>query len=235
MTTLLEIANDVLTGTGYQAVSTVVGNNQENPRRLLQLMQNEGKALAKYKDWSILLKRNVFTTQSSAASYALPDDFDRFIDNTHWQDQPLYGPISTQRWQADQSGLQTVTINESFQIAADGNRLRYFVRPIPTSSVEITFWYVTDTWCRANGGKRQNEWKADNDVLLLDDHVYRLGVEWRWLKARERPYAEEFNEYQRERDKAYARDGGMPQVPIADALDEFDGFAANIGETFFGQ
>lgn len=227
--------NNVLNETGYPELSTVVGNTARVAKRILALANREGRSLAK-KDWSILLKRQVFTTASSAESYALPSDFDRFIDNTHWNlsDEDLMeGPVSTQRWQANKSGVVTITVNDRFQVRADGNQNRYFIDPVPTSQENISFFYATDTWCRSKGGTRQTRWNADDDVLLLDEFVYELGLKWRWLHAMRRPYAEEYNEYIRERDKAFARDGGMPTLRILGPVEDFKP-AANTPETGFG-
>lgn len=235
MATLKEICNDVLAETGYQALTSVIGNSAQTPRQLLGLAQREGKTLAK-KDWKILLKRNVLSTASSAEAYKLPDDYDRFIDNTHWnvsEADPMFGPVSTQRWQANKSGVVSITVNDRFQVRADGNANRFFVDPVPTSAENLSFFYAADTWCRSNGGERQAKWKADNDVLLLDDFVYTLGLKWRWLRAKRRAYDEEYREYERERDKAYARDGGMPILSILPPVDDWSP-QANVGETNFG-
>src|SRR3990167_9116615 len=83
MATLLEIVNVVLPEIGLPQVTTVVGNTNQTARLALSLANREGKSLAK-KDWRILVKRNVITTASSADSYSLPTDFDRFIHNTEW-------------------------------------------------------------------------------------------------------------------------------------------------------
>jgi len=235
MATLKDIVNNVLTESGYQELDTVVGNGSNTARRILGLGQREGRTLAK-KNWTILLKRNVLSTASSAESYALPTDFDRFIDNTHWnvsQQRRMAGPISVQHWQANKSGVGTLTVNDRFQIRADGNQNRYFIDPIPTSAESVSFFYISKAWCRANGGERQVKWLADNDVLLLDDFVYELGLKWRWLHSQRRPYQEEYGEYVVERDKAIARDGDLATLSILGPSEDIRPFA-NIPETGFG-
>lgn len=234
MATLIEIVNSVFTETGYPELSSIVGNTTNAARRILGLANLEGKALSK-KDWTILLKRNVITTFANAESYALPTDFDRFIDNTHWDlstYQPMDGPIATQVWQGNKSGQVSVTVNDRWQVRADGNANRIFIDPIPTSAEQLSFYYASNAWCRSHGGARQSYFKADNDVLLLDDFVYTRGLVCRWLKANRRPYEEDYAEYLRERDKAFARDGGMPMLTITEPSDWRP--YANVGETGFG-
>ena len=233
--TLLELANNVLLRTGYQTVSTVVGNNALNARKILAAAQLEGRTLSRM-DWKILLKRNVLTTASSAEAYALPTDFDHFVDNTHWNESKhtlMDGPVTTQRWQANKSGVTVLGIYDRFQVRADANSNRFFLDPIPTTAEQFTFFYATNTWCRAKGGTRQNQWKADTDCLLLDDLVYELGLEVRWLKANGRPFDAVQFEYEREKLKAFARDGGMAPLSIFAPAEELQ-VLANVGETNFG-
>jgi hypothetical protein len=233
--TLLDLCNNVLLRTGYQSLSTIVGNNALNARKILAAAQMEGRTLARM-DWKILLKRNVLTTASSAETYSLPTDFDRFIDNTHWalsRHNPMDGPVTTQRWQANKSGTVTIGVFERFQVRADANSNRIFLDPIPTSSEQFTFYYATNTWCRSHGGARQSQWKADNDCLLLDDLVYELGLESRWLRTNGRPFEMVALEYEREKRKAFARDGGLADLSMAPPSDDFVPLA-NVGETGFG-
>ena len=235
--TPLEICNNVLLRTGYASVSTLVGNNALNARKILAAMQLEGRTLSRM-DWKILLKRNVITTASSADAYALPSDFDRFIDNTMWNSTKhtiMDGPVTTQRWQSNKTGVTTLGIYDRFQVRADANSNRFWIDPVPTTADEFSFYYATNTWCRAKGGTRQSQWKADTDCLLLDDLVYELGVEVRWLKANGRPYESSAIDYEREKQKAFARDGGMADISIwAPRDNDLIVPLANVGETNFG-
>src|SRR3990167_652886 len=235
MATLLEIVNVVLPEIGLPQVTTVVGNTNQTARLALSLANREGKSLAK-KDWRILVKRNVITTASSADSYSLPTDFDRFIHNTEWnsstQDR-MFGPVSDDYWQADLSGLTIVTIEDRWQLRADGNNNRVFIRPVPTSSENLTFFYAANSWCRSQGGQRQSTFTADTDVLLLNDMVFELGLKWRMLQAQKREYQVELAEYTIELKKALARDGGMQTLRILGPVEEPD-FTGRTPETGYG-
>lgn len=212
MATLLTLANNILPEIGFPSLSTVVGNTNKTAVQFLAVANREGKSLTKNVDWRILIKRNTITTASSAESYSLPSDFDRFVHNTEWNDsndEIMRGPMSDQFWQADLSGVTTSDINDRFQIRADGNQNRLWVRPVPTSSENITFFYVSNGWCQSAGGTRQNEWAADDDVILLPEYLYELGLKWRMLQAQRRDFQVELAEYQREFNRQKAQDGGM--------------------------
>jgi hypothetical protein len=235
MATLKSLVNTVLPEIGLVEVSAVVGNTNQTARLALAMANREGRSLAK-KDWRILVKRNVITTASSAESYSLPSDFDRFIHQTEWnsstQDR-MHGPVTDEYWQADLSGLTIVTIEDRWQLRADGNSNRIHIRPVPTSSENLAFFYAANSWCRSAGGQRQSSFAADTDVLLLDDYVFELGLKWRMLQAQKREFQVELTEYSMELKKALARDGGMQTLRILGPVEEPD-YIANVGETNFG-
>lgn len=233
--TLLEIVNVILPEIGFPTVETVVGNGNQTVRKAMAAINLTGRSMAKH-DWRILVKRNVITTTSSAEAYSLPSDFDRFIHNTEWnasQQDRMFGPVSDPSWQADLSGVTQVTVDDRFQIRADGNSNRFYIRPVPTSAENVSFFYVTNTWCRAAGGARKTEFTADNDVNLLDDFVLERGAKARLLKAENRSFELEQAEYMMELGKAKARDGGMKSLRILGPIEEWVP-QANVGETSFG-
>lgn len=235
MATLKQLVNNVLPEIGLSTLDTVVGSTNRTAILALALANRTGRSLAKH-NWRILIKRNVITTASSADSYSLPSDFDRFIHNTEWNDTTdfkLFGPVSDEAWQEDLSGVVATTVDDRFQIRADGNSNRLFVRPVPTTSENLTFFYACNTWCRSAGGQRQFAFAADDDVLLLDDYVFELGLKWRLLRAQNRVYTDEQAEYLIELGKKKAEDGGARSLRILGPSDEWMPMA-NVGETNFG-
>src|SRR6187551_2290722 len=113
MATLLSLANNVLPEIGLPTLTTVVGSQNQTARLVLALANRNGKSIAKH-NWRILIKRNTITTASSADSYSLPSDFDRFIHNTEWNDttaRRLFGPVEDEAWQEDLSGVVAATVD----------------------------------------------------------------------------------------------------------------------------
>lgn len=235
MATLKTLLNNVLPEIGLGELSSVVGNNSQAAKLGLAMANRTGRSMAKH-DFRILIKRNVITTASSAESYSLPSDFDRFVHNTEWNDsneQRLFGPVTDEGWAEDLSGVVAATVDDRFQLRADGNANRMFIRPVPTSSEQISFFYVTNTWCRSSGGQRQTSFQADTDVLLLDDFVFELGLKWRLLESQKRDFASAQAEFLIELGKLKARDGGMKTLRILGPVEDA-GPVANVGETGFG-
>lgn len=235
MANLKSLINNVLPEIGISSLDSVVGSTNRTAILALALANRTGRSLAKH-NWRILIKRNVITTASSADSYSLPSDFDRFIHNTEWNDTTdfkLFGPVSDEAWQEDLSGVVATTVDDRFQIRADGNANRLFVRPVPTTSEDLTFFYASNGWCMSLGGQRKASFTADTDVLLLDDYVFELGLKWRLLRAQNRVYTDEQAEYLIELGKKKAEDGGARSLRILGPSEEWAPMA-NVGETNFG-
>jgi hypothetical protein len=235
MSTLLSLVNARLPEIGFSELSSVVGNQSQLAKQALGCANSLGKSLAKH-NWRILIKRNTISTASSAESYSLPSDFDRFVHNTNWNDTTafrVFGPVSDEAWQEDLSGMVGTTVDDRFQIRADGNTARLFIRPVPTSSENITFFYACNTWCRSAGGQRQVKFLADDDVLLLDDFIFELGLKYRLLEAQKRDFASAQAEFLVELGKRKAEDGGMANLRISGPVEQWSP-RANVGETNFG-
>lgn len=47
--------------------------------------------------------------------------------------------------------------------------------------------------------KKKSVLSKNSDIPLFDEHVIKLGILWRWYRRNGLDYAEEFNEYERER------------------------------------
>jgi hypothetical protein len=71
------------------------------------------------------------------------------------------------------------------------------------------------TFLMTTAGAGQSDWAADSDVSVLDEDLLELGLTWRLLERLGFSYAEERDEYEREVDKAIARDGGTMTLDLA--------------------
>lgn len=222
METLLATVNNILPEIGFPTLTSVIGNSNQTAVQALAAANRTGRQLSR-KPWRILIKRHTFNTVSSAESYVLPSDFNYFVHNTEWNTSNtefMSGPLSDERWQADLSGLITTTVNDRFQVRAAGNNDRFYIRPVPTAVEQISYFYVNKNWNRSASGVRQNEWKADTDVLLLDQESYELELKWRLLRTQRREFQDERAEAIRVTNTAYARDGGMKTYRILGPIDD---------------
>lgn len=207
--TLLSICQEALEEIGETEVpDSIVGNENQTAVQMLALANREGRSLSRACEWSVLRAEHTFATVASQAAYDKPSDM-RYIVNATWWDRanywPLFGPATAQDWQQLQSGLVTSTTRRWFMFR--GSSIHIYPTP-STSSETIAFEYITGKWCESSGGTGQTKFQADTDVAKLDEDLIRMGVIWRFLAKKGLPYETELAEYQMERDKAMARDGG---------------------------
>jgi len=236
--TFLQLVQQAANEIGIPEPSLVVSGQDETSRQLLALANREGKvfsALANFSGgWQALHKEYTFNTVVGKNNYALPSDFEYFVErsfydnSTKWE---LMGPITAQEKQVLKYG-----------VLASGPRPKWYVRnnqiylvPTPEDVHLCAFDYYSNAWCASAGGTAQSLWGADDDVYLLDEDCFVLGLKWRFLRSKGLDYAQEKMDYDLEVQRVISRDGGSRDLPLGSPI-----FStrllndSNIPETGFG-
>ena len=233
--TLLSMCQGALREIGEMEVPTsIVGNTNLTAVQILNLAQREGRELSRRYDWQALVKEKTFTTTAAAAQTgSIPSDM-RHIVSATWWDRANYwrilGPASEAQWQALNSGIVTAGVRRWFRIRGDS----FLLWPTPTNTTDtIAFEYVSNQWCETSLGTGQSAWAADTDVGVIDEELMQMGLVWRFLKAKGLMYADEIGSYEREVEKAIARDGGMVTLNMTGAAG-YTELGTNLPDTGFG-
>lgn len=189
---LLTLAQSILQETKSSSIPTsIIGNNEDSAKQVLEVVKISTIELCRSFDWQELQKEKFFTSISATEGYNLPDDFDRFINNTFWNSTKmtaLEGAMTPQEWRLlKNSSISGGASCEYFRIR--GNQTLIF--PIPASSESYVYEYITNKVIQSSLGAAQTSWLADSDVPLIDETILRLDSTWRWLKNNGRPYSEE--------------------------------------------
>lgn len=177
-----------------------------------RLASQEGKQLASGHDWQVLVVPYTFTaiatvTQSTSG---IATDFDHFVADVEiWNRSTntlLRGPTPSDIWTRLQSG---VTGGVTGWWRRVGNQLCIF--PAPTAGHTIAYEYVSNRWVSASGDPSTpiSDWAADSDVARIPEDVMELGLIWRWLRAKERPYLDAKQIWATEAIKKAGRDRGV--------------------------
>lgn len=148
------------------------------------------------------------------SDYPLPSDFERAIDNTMWDRARFWamrGPQSPQQWQLYKSSvIGRASIQRRYRFREIENAPHFSIDPVPTDNgSNLVFEYVSTAWCKSDTGTKQSMWEADTDVGILDEYLMGLGVRWRMMRRLGFSYAEERDEYDRQVQKAMAKDGAQ--------------------------
>lgn len=217
--TIIQAAFDEI---GFPRPSSVVGSTDQLARQALALLNREGKELSRNHDWKVLVREHSFSTVASTSDYALPSDFDHFIDDSQWSRgtrEPMRGPVSGQEWQVIKSGsfgsgvcFRRWRVKRSTSGAIAN---KFVLDPTPTAVETVVFEYVSTSWCAdTTGVTGQAAFAADTDIPLLPEHLLIMGLIWRLLKAKGLEYGDALAEYQSSLQREMARDGGAPKLSL---------------------
>ena len=236
--TVLSIIQDAADRLNLPPITSVVGNQSQEARGLLQALIQEGKdLLTEDPSWSVLVTEHEFQTQNNVEEYALPDDYQRMINNTAWdrnQYWQIRGGITPQQWQVIRSGLyQTARLSSNFRLKAstDKKKRAFYLDPIPTSERTLVFEYYRKLWLFDNGNFYERP-EGDTNNVLFDEELMTQGVRWRWRQARDLPYAALLAEYKDYRDKLISQDRAPPTLSVNEQPWRLP--LGNIPDTGFG-
>ncbi len=218
--TIIQAAFDEI---GFPRPSSVVGNTDQLARQALALLNRQGKELAREHDWKVLVREHSFSTVASTSDYALPSDFDHFINDTQWDRgtrEPMNGPVSGQEWQVIKSGLLGSGVYfRRWRVKRSTSGVianKFVLDPTPTDVQTVVFEYVSNSWCADTAGTTgQSAFALDTDIPLVPEHLLIMGLIWRLLKAKGLEYGDALAEYQSSVQREIARDGGAPKLSLA--------------------
>lgn len=169
-------------------------------------------------------------------AYAMPTDFEFFIEQTFWDGSyrwQLLGPIDAQEKNVIKWGISPVGPRRRFWVRNN----TMFINPTPTNSTDvIAFDYFSNAWCTSSGGTDQKIWTADTDTYKLDEECFIQGIKWRYLSAKGLDYTQEKDDYETVVQRVKARNGGQRDLPINAQMSRLRLLNdANIPDTGFGQ
>ena len=154
----------------------------------------------------------------SQTEYAMPSDYDRQIDRTHWdktQHWQMIGPETAQQWEWLTSGY-----------ISTGPRVRYrifgsYFQIWPPQGTEhyLGFEYVSNAWAASSGGTAQTSFSADTDTCIFPDRMMVLGLKHKYFQVK--GLGDVFkDDYEAEVSIAYANDAGSQTLAMNPQITE---------------
>lgn len=146
-------------------------------------------------------------------SYAIPADVHHFIPQTGWDRSFRWqnvGPLSPQEWQVLKSGISPTGPRIRFRIM-DG---KLWVNPVPASQDLMAWEYYSTGWCQSGSGTPQTQWLADTDTPVLQDRLFILGIQARFLQKKGLDSTNEAAEYENSVAVAAGRAGLSRSLPL---------------------
>lgn len=146
------------------------GSSDANLGQLAQLLKAAGTDLLRRRAWSQFSSTYAFVTISGQATYALPPDFSRIVEETEWNRTnrlPLGGPLSPQEWGYVKGQLSGVVFNVLYRI--EQGQIRLYPDVNTPAGYTIAFEYVSNAWVQsaAQAAYATTPW--------LPSHAYAAG------------------------------------------------------------
>lgn len=183
-----DILNRVAAEVGLEPVADPYGSSKQEFKQMTYLLNVAGEELSQLYPWEFLANQHGFVTQAGdSGSYDLPSDYLYLINQTAWertQNVPVFGPVSSQEWQALLGrDLVTDTIYPAFRIA-DG-KFKLFPFP-PPAGLDIYFEYSSRNWVidSTNSDQTQDRIKTGADTPLFDRTLLSRYLKVKFLEAK---------------------------------------------------
>lgn len=211
---VLTTAQNILQGIGLPIPSSIVANQNQDARRVLQCINDAGRFLATF-EWNVLVAEVTISASSSSDTYSVPADFRAMVPLTQWRQgnsRPVAGPVRWVQWQDVKYGIGATGIADRFHLRYQNNAQRILITPVPGSAEQFIYLYFRRGWVWTGVLPYVTAVVADGNSFAFDDYLVELEAKWRMLRAIGQSYGEEKNEATEMRQKMLAEDGGMEAI-----------------------
>lgn len=219
--TLSAIVQNMAQMVGYPVPVDPAGDTDPAVGQMVQAVNMAGTDLLSMADWQELTKPYSISIVADSPgqqekSFALPDDFYEFNDQTQWNSTnqwPAIGPISPQMWQT--LLVRTTLPTLSFYWQVRGTRL-YILAP-PTDAQTLTFLYQSVGWIQDqdNSDLYKNRAVKNGDIILLDAYMTTLLARVKWLEMKGFDSAAAMRDFQVAFENRKGNEKGAPVLTMA--------------------
>jgi len=182
------ILNRVAAELGLDQVSDPFTSTDKSFVQMKALLNIAGDELVQLHPWHFLTKTHSITTvvPGDDGDYALPTDYQRMINQTHWESvnqTQLTGPLSPQEWRALTNADISSAVDVMFRLKE--GEFSIFPQP-PDNGLTISFEYVSRNWAidSTDGTTRISQCVLGADTPLYDRTLLGRMVKVKWLEAK---------------------------------------------------
>lgn len=212
---LLTIIQEVTGLLSLPQPSVVVSSTDKQVIQLYNLANEQGRDQASAYPWQALTEEANFTTVAADTQpAAIPSDLDRFVPNSFFNRstrRPVTGPLTPKEWQ----WIKAQPVYSTVYLAFRERQGTFLMAPQPPAGQSIYYEYISANWAKSASGTPQSSFLADTDTSYLDEHLFGLGLRWRFLKAKGLEYEEDKDTYEKQLEQVIARDGGSSILQLA--------------------
>lgn len=173
------------------------------------------------------------TLTFSQTKYAMPSDYDRMADKTHWDKSrrwEMLGPLTAQQWQYLKSSYISTGPRVRYRIL--GN---YFqIWPTVQNNEYLGFEYLSNQWVSDVSGNGKAAFSADTDTCIFPDRLMVLGLKLKYFEIKGFDTTAFDRDYSAELDVAKANDQGSATLSLAPSMNSFLVGWNNIPDSGYG-
>lgn len=154
----------------------------------------------------------------SQTQYAMPSDYDRQINRTHWdktQHWQMIGPETAQQWEWLTSGYISTGPIVRYRIFGS-----YFqIWPPQGTQHYLGFEYISNAWARSVLDVAKTSFTVDTDTCIFPDRLMVLGLKHKYYQAK--GLGDIYKaDYDAQRSIAWANDAGAQTLNMAPRVPE---------------
>lgn len=220
---------------GLVAPTTFVGNVDLTTAQILALLKSAGQDLCMMTDWQYLHKEWTQILGIGVTTYALPTDWNSFVDSTMWNSStslPVVGPITPQIWRmlkARMAGGNTISI----QYRIIGNQFILF-QALSAAQTIVSDYYSRGWILQADNVTYRDNPGADSDQILFDQRIVVPMLKARWRSGKGFDTTSDVQDFNDAWDLVVGRDTPAPTLSIGSrSTYPYLGYG-NIPDTSYG-
>ena len=219
--TLSALVQGMAADVGYPVPSDPAGSSDPAVVQMVTAVNRAGLELLGLYDWQELTKSYTISVQADSPdqkekSFALPDDFYDWVDQTQWNAStqlPGIGPVSPQDWKTLIVRNLQATLSFYWQVRDN----RVWILSPPQDAQDLTFFYQSYAWVRDqdNPDLYKNRATKNGDTVLLDPVLMLLLSKVKWLEIKGFDSSAAMRDFQINFESRKASEKGAPILNMA--------------------
>jgi hypothetical protein len=209
--TAVEIINGAAVESGLQAITDPFSSTDPSFLSLAQLLNSCGRELITAHPWQQLRREASITfNYGGASTAALPDSFDRMLDQTMWNRTDLWpvgGPLNPQEWQGLKgSNVSLIPTKVSFRLDQDLIKVYPDVPATGTNPYATVYYeYISRAWVLTDASVERDYLSASTDTVRYDSLMMIKFLKLRFLGAKGFDTTDAGNQMERAFDAAISK------------------------------
>lgn len=214
----IDIAKQIAGELALPAPTSFASSTRAQDQQILALVRSAGYELALYYPWQQFVRQFSITTSNGVDSYALPNDWLYFVDQSQWDRTnrwPMLGPKSAQEWAWLKGGLLAQAPRTRFRVMDD----KVYLHPVPGATpLSLNMEYVSNYWVLdTTSGLPTDSLDEDGDRPMYNPWLIIKYVKLKFYELKGMPVDGVLQDFLRVFNSLIGKDRGAPKLNLVNA------------------